>query len=159
MKTITLIASALLGIAAPVAAQEANARPDLDPDRSVMGSVILSTNHMDKTKEFYSLLGFEEVLSSGEAPKRFVTYNITGRAAMFEGGIALYETTEPLVQGNSYLRTIVVVKDLRAACKRLAEADMPCTHEPEVSPSHDNALEARAEDPDGRRVDLFEPRH
>lgn len=133
------------------------AQEEAAPARTEMGTVVLATNHFDQAYAFYTALGMEETITAGEEPRRRVTFNAVGEESKFIGGVALYESTEPLEPGTSYLRTIYTVPDLVAACDRLAALEMPCETAPHVDAGHGGVLAADTRDPDGRLIHMYEP--
>ena len=158
---MTLQACRVIGICAGLlitstSAFAADGDIKLRDDRSILGTAVFNTPDFDRARAYYDLLGFQEVDHRDDKPHRLVAFNVGASHGWFTGGIALIETTEPFTLGNGSAWTIIVVKDVRAICKRLADAKTPCTREPTVPPGHDNALIGMATDPDGRTLELVQ---
>jgi catechol-2,3-dioxygenase len=136
--------------------------PARDPNRSVLGKNSLRAADVDKTAEFYHLIGMQEIYR--QKSERFaamrdphsyvVAFNYNARLGNYREGLAIMQAWEPIVLGNAYIHMSIVVKDTRAVCQRLAEHKMPCERGPDVNAADGNAINAFVKDPDGRMVQL-----
>jgi catechol 2,3-dioxygenase-like lactoylglutathione lyase family enzyme len=164
MNTRTAVIVAF-GLSAALAVFAVQAASDKSPAKNKIEAEVVGVSFLvadlEKSVAFYKLLGLEYVEQRREKPNRAVYLNMHPSEGRFRGssGIALHESKpsgEPSV-GNLYNGTMIAVTDVRAVCKRLADAKMPCYREPTVTPHDRNAIIAFANDPDGRRVTIIQP--
>jgi hypothetical protein len=123
-----------------------------------LGGISINVSDLDKATAYYKLVGLVVDERRGQAPKRTQYMNIDVGTTTFKNpGLVLRETTDALDLGNAYNVIILLTSDPAAVCKKLADANMPCTREAGAEgPS--KIITAFAKDPDGHVVEFLQPR-
>jgi hypothetical protein len=129
---------------------------DIRAGRSEIAGVVLKVADLDKSVAYYKMIGLQHMGYLGEQPKRIAVFNVIQSRAKFMGGLALYETNEPVDVNGGFVRAFLVAKDVVAICMQLAEVNMPCTSQPKVVSQDGNATVAFAKDPDGYVLELMQ---
>ena len=148
-------------------AQAAEQKPSASDHTSTqVGGFILKVANMAQSLAYYKMLGLEVTETRGKEPKLTYVFNVEPAKGKFRtpfgGGMALEEQQDGAAAdpGAKPTRLYFIVSDVRALCKRLGDANMPCGGmEPTVVPQDGNAIIAITKDPNGYPVELIELPH
>ena len=125
-----------------------------------LAHTMLRVSDLDAALDFYiGKLGMRELQRRDHKKNQF-TQVYVGYSHGFEQMVLElvfnWMQDEPYEPGQGFGHIAIEVKGINGLCNRLKEAGVPMPREPR-SQKHGNTMIAFIEDPDGHRIELFEP--